>query len=230
MKRRTILFDINETVLNLNLLKPRFKTVFGDESVVALWFSLLLHSSTVCALTNVNSRFATLASDALNNMAVRQGVNLSKADHDNILSGFANLSAHGDVKPALTLLRAQGYRCIAFSNSSLSLITEQINHAGLMDYFDDVISVQETGSFKPHAKVYQYAADRLEEPITALRLVATHDWDTHGAMAAGMLSAYIDRSGAPYHPQYLPASLHATNLLDLIEKIIVADQQDETIT
>ena len=35
MKRTIILFDINETVLNLSALKPKFKATFGDESAVS---------------------------------------------------------------------------------------------------------------------------------------------------------------------------------------------------
>jgi len=32
MRRDTILLDINETVLDLSSLKPKFKAVFGDEA------------------------------------------------------------------------------------------------------------------------------------------------------------------------------------------------------
>jgi len=35
MPRDTILFDINETVLDLSSLKPRFKAAFGNEAVTA---------------------------------------------------------------------------------------------------------------------------------------------------------------------------------------------------
>jgi len=224
MKRNTILFDINETVLNLSRLKPLFKEAFGDDSVMALWFALLLHSSTVCALTGRHSSFASLAGDVLNNVAARQGVTLSEATRERILATFANLTAHTDIKPALTKLRDNGYRTVAFSNSSLNLITQQIENAGLTHFFDDVISVQETGSFKPDPKVYQYVADQLKQPISLLRLVATHDWDTHGAMAAGMLSAYIDRAGTPYHPQFIQAPIMAKKMEDVVSAIIAADK------
>jgi len=225
VKNNTILFDINETVLDLSLLKPKFEKVFADESIMALWFSMLLHSSTVSALTGMKSTFATLAGNVLENVAARQGINLAKNDKEEILSTLANLPAHKDIKSALTTLKDNGYRTIAFSNSSLDLITQQIKNAGLSTYFDQVISVEETGSFKPDPKVYQFVADKLEQPIQTLRLVATHDWDTHGAMSAGMLSAYIDRSKAPYHPQYIQSSIIGNNMSQVVEKIIQQDKQ-----
>jgi 2-haloacid dehalogenase len=223
MPRDTILFDINETILNLTSLRPKFKTAFGDEGVTATWFSMLLHTSTVCVLTDVKTDFATLAGAMLDTIAARLGVVLSDVARGEILGGFASLAPHADVKPALTRLRSAGYRTAAFTNSSLNLVTSQINNAGLTKYYDDIVSVEETGSFKPDAKAYRFVAERLNRPIGELRLVATHDWDTHGALTAGMLAAYIDRSGAPYHPLYHRPDVYAATMDDVVEQIIASD-------
>ena len=139
------------------------------------------------------------------------------------LGSFASLPPHTDIKSALIRLRSAGYRTVAFSNSSLNLVTAQITNADLMDYFDEIVSVEETGSFKPDPKVYEFVAERVNRPIEALRLVATHDWDTHGALSAGMQAAYIDRTGAPYHPLYRQPDVYATSMEDVAEKIIASD-------
>jgi 2-haloacid dehalogenase len=223
MTRDTILFDMNETVLDLAVLKPGFKAAFGDEAVTATWFSMLLHTSTVCALTGVKADFATLADAMLDSIAARQGVELADQERDEILDGFTSLPPHADVRPALTRLRSAGYRTAAFTNSSLDLVTRQIENAGLTKYFDDTVSVGETGSFKPDGRVYRFAAKRLNRQVDECRLIAAHDWDTHGALTAGMLAAYIDRSGAPYHPLYKRPDVHATTMDAVIEQIIEAD-------
>ncbi len=225
MSRDTILFDINETVLDLSSLKPKFKATFGDESVTATWFSMLLHTSTVCALTATKTDFATLAGTMLDTIAARLDVELAKDTRADILSSFASLPAHADIKTALTRLRSAGYRTVAFTNSSLNLVTTQINNSNLTQYFDDIISVETTGSFKPDPKVYIFVAERLNRPIEDLRLVATHDWDTHGALSAGMRAAYIDRSGAPYHPLYRHPDVYATSMVDVVEQIIARDDE-----
>ena len=225
MLRDTILFDINETILDLSSLKPKFKAAFGDEAVTATWFSMLLHNSTVCILTDIKTDFATLAGAMLDTVAARRGVDLPDMMRDDILGGFASLPPHADVKPALTQLRSAGYRTVAFTNSSLNLVTRQINNAGLMEYYDEIVSVEETGSFKPDPRVYEFVARRINRPIEELRLVATHDWDTHGALTAGMLAAYIDRSGAPYHPLYHRPDVYATTMDDIVEQIIARDSE-----
>jgi len=223
MPRDTILFDINETVLDLTSLKPRFKAAFGNEAVTATWFSMLLHTSTVCALTGVKTDFATLAGAMLDTIAARLGVKLADGLRGEILGGFASLPPHADVIPALTRLRSAGYRTVAFTNSSLKLVTSQIEKAGLTKHYDQILSVEQTGSFKPDAKVYRFAAERLDRPIDELRLIAAHDWDTHGALTAGMLAAYIDRSGAPYHPLYQRPDVYATTMGEVAEQIIARD-------
>jgi len=224
MSRDTILFDINETVLDLGSLKPKFKAALGAESATATWFAMLLHTSTVCALTDTKTDFATLAGAMLDAIAARMGVELTDGMRAGILGSFSRLPPHGDIAPALAKLRNAGYRTVAFTNSSLDLVTTQIANADLAEYFDDIISVEETGSFKPDARVYRFVANRLGRPVEALRLVATHDWDTHGALSAGMHAAYIDRSGAPYHPLYLRPDVVADTMGNLVERIIAANR------
>jgi 2-haloacid dehalogenase len=204
-------------------LRLKFKTAFGGEAVTATWFSMLLHTSTVCALTDVKTDFATLAGAMLDTVAARRGVELPVVIRADILSSFASLPPHADIKSALTRLRSAGYRTVAFTNSSLKLVTAQIDNAALTAYFDDIVSVEETGSFKPDPRVYGFVARHVNRPIDELRLVATHDWDTHGALSAGMHAAYIDRSGAPYHPQYRQPDIYATTMDDVVEQIIARD-------
>lgn len=224
MQRDTVLFDINETVLDLGPLKPKFADALGDESLASTWFAMLLHSSTVCALTGVKTGFAELAGLTLDRLASLQGRVLALEDRQDILGSFGSLAPHADVQPALEKLRANGYRTVAFSNSSRDLVTRQIANAGLGPYFDVVLSVEETGSFKPDRKVYDFAANRLDRPVATLRLVAAHDWDTHGAMTAGMEAAYLERTKAPYNPLYRRPAIAATTMASLVDKIIATDR------
>ena len=220
MLNKTILFDINETVLNLEYLKPKFKNIFGNENALPLWFSKLLHSSTVCIATDLSSNFTELASAMLKSIAVTYNCKLTKSQHDELLSSFASLPPHSDVKESLTKLRSNGFRVIAFTNSSKDFVSSQLKNAGLTTFFDKIISVEETGSFKPDLKVYEFAAKVIDEPMENLCLIAAHDWDTHGALSAGLKAAYIDRTGNPYNPCYLKPNIQSNNMLDIVNQII----------
>lgn len=224
MKQKVILFDINETVLSLQSLRPKFESAFGDKRLTDTWFAMLLHTSTVSMVTEVKTDFATLAKISLETLASRLNVKLSNETTADILAGFASLSPHADVKPALLKLRAANFQTVALSNSSLSLVTRQIENAGLKDYFDELISVEEAGTFKPSPQAYELASRRLGKSYNELRLVAAHDWDTHGALCAGLSAAYIDRSGALYNPLYKKPEIYASTMLEVVEQIILIDE------
>jgi len=224
MARDTILFDINETVLDLASLRPLFAEAFGEANVAATWFATLLQSSTVCAITGVRTTFAELAGHALDRLAAVRGVNLTDDRRGAILGAFASLPPHDDVAPALDALRSAGYRTVAFTNSSRDLVTTQMTNSGLMEKFDSLVSVEDTGSFKPDGRVYAFVAERLERAPDDLRLVAAHDWDTHGALTAGLRAAYVDRSGAPYHPLYKRPDVFGRSMAEVARHIVAVDR------
>lgn len=225
MKNEIILFDINETVLNLAPLKPKFEQVFGNKEALSLWFSKLLHASTVCITTNVNSNFGELAKIMLSSVAAHYGCSLTDEQRSELLAHFANLPPHEDIKAALKKLRSNGFKTVAFSNSSQSLISAQISNSGLTDLFDVILSVEGAGSFKPNPDVYKFAARSLGESAENLRLVATHDWDTHGALTAGLQAAYIDRKGGEYHPLYLRPDIESQTMDGIVEQIIAVNSK-----
>jgi len=220
MNQRVILFDINETVLNLNVLKPKFKQYLGDENYMDTWFSMLLHSSTVCLITQVKTDFKSLAVAALESLAGRLAISISGEVCNDMLGTLACLPAHNDVKPALTKLRNTGFTLIAFSNSSTSLLQSQLTNAGLLEYFDETISVESAGTFKPSNDAYQYAVTKLGVPARDIRLVASHDWDTHGALSAGLKAAFINRFGAAYNPLYIKPDIIECTMEKIAEQII----------
>ena len=50
-------------------------------------------------------------------------------------------------------------------------------------------------------------------------LVAVHPWDVHGAKAAGLRAAWIDRTGAPYPETMYAADVVARSLPDLAARL-----------
>jgi 2-haloacid dehalogenase len=50
-------------------------------------------------------------------------------------------------------------------------------------------------------------------------LVAVHPWDIHGAKAAGLRAAFINRTGAPYPEPMHAADLVAPSLTELARQL-----------
>ncbi|QDO94697.1 haloacid dehalogenase type II [Formosa sediminum] len=217
---KAVFFDMNETLLNLSLLKAQFDKHFDDAYVLKYWFTKLLYNSTVMGVMNCYENFGELADVALENLFFENDKPLSSETKAEILGAFKKLPAYKDVVPAINALKAQNIRVIAVSNSSLQMIKEQLTNANIIDLFDGYYSVDAVKKYKPFKDIYQYVAKQENLELKNIVMVATHDWDLFGAKNAGLTTAYVSRKVEIYHPHYLQPDLKASNLEDLIAKII----------
>jgi 2-haloacid dehalogenase len=190
-----IVFDVNETLLDMKALRPQFERAFGDPAVLAQWFAQLLQSSLVLTITDRYQDFAAVGAAALEMVAARRGVALSADGKQAILQGMRTLPAHEDVAPALARLRAAGFRLATLTNSPPPVVAAQLDHAGLADFFEQQLSVDAVRRYKPAAEAYQAAAATLGIDVAAMRLVAAHNWDITGALNAGCRAAFVARPG-----------------------------------
>ncbi len=192
---RVIVFDVNETLLDLAALDPYFERAFGDVAARKEWFAQMLRTAFVSVITDRYADFGTIGRAALTMTAQRRGVTLSEDDRVWILGGMRRLPPHPEVPASFERLKAAGLRLAALTNSTKEAADAQLTHAGLFDFFDEVLSVEYVGCLKPHPAVYQMAAERLGAAPGNLRLVAAHNWDITGAMRAGWAGAFIARPG-----------------------------------
>jgi hypothetical protein len=63
---------------------------------------------------------------------------------------------------------------------------------------DGVICVATACSFKPHVATYRKATELMGVEMDEVLFVANHPFDSIGAKAAGMHTAYIDRRSRPF--------------------------------
>jgi 2-haloacid dehalogenase len=85
--------------------------------------------------------------------------------------------------------------------------------------FDEVISVQVAGAFKPHPGVYLRAASILGlEPGECL-MVSANSFDVMGARACGFRGAYINRCNLPYEDTPFQADLVVKDFTGLFDSL-----------
>ena len=72
-RRRILVFDVNETLLDINALEPHFARAFGSGQVLREWFSTLLLYSNVASLSGPYADFGAIAGAALDMVAESRG-------------------------------------------------------------------------------------------------------------------------------------------------------------
>lgn len=220
---RVLVFDVNETLLDLAALDPAFEHCFGQAGVRRAWFAEMLRTAFVLTITGVYHDFGRIARAALDTVARRRGVTLSDADRDALLGGIRRLPPHPDAAPALGRLRDAGLRLAALTNSAPETAVAQLTHAGLDGYFEQILSVDAVRRLKPAPEVYRMAAGRLGVTAADLRLVAAHDWDVTGALRAGCAAAFVARGGAAIAALYERPDVVGPDLESVAEAVLRAE-------
>lgn len=221
---RVCVFDVNETLLDLGALDPRFEEVFGDAAARKEWFGQLLTSWLTATVTGVYHNFGELGLSALSMVAARRGVELSDEKKKEIVGGIRELPPHPEAEEALARLRDGGLRLAALTNSTAEVANQQLGNAGLSDYFERILSADEAGRLKPAPEPYRMAAERLGTDMDGIRLVAAHAWDVAGAMRAGCAAAFVARPGMVLDPLAPTPDVSGSDLSEVADLILEAER------
>jgi 2-haloacid dehalogenase len=185
--------------------------------LAAPWFAGLLRDGFALTVTGRNPSFADVARSSLHTV-LHDKANVEAASR-HIMTGFLQLPLHDDVADGIRALAALDLRLVTLSNGSADVAEGLLGRGGIRDAFERVLSVEDAPAWKPAATAYAYALGECGVAADDAMLVAVHPWDVHGAKAAGLRAAWIDRTGAPYPEPMHSADLVATSLTDLARQL-----------
>ncbi len=222
---RTIVFDVNETLLDLQVLDPLFEQSLGDAALKNEWFGQVLQSAMMMSAVGKYVDFGTVAHHALKITVKRHNLSLPEKAIQKIIGKMRELPPHTEVPESLQRLSAAGFRLAALTNSSKEMAIAQLSNAGIIHYFKKVMSVESVRCFKPCKAVYDMAADSLATYPDNLILVAAHEWDISGAICAGWSGAFVARPGMVLGPLSEPPEIVGKNLSEVVDKIIKIETQ-----
>ncbi|WP_218221902.1 haloacid dehalogenase type II [Nesterenkonia sp. Act20] len=214
-----IIFDVNETLSDMTTLAGAFEESGMPSSLVRPWFAELLRDGFALTATGQNPVFADLAADGLRRLHAEYSETRSPEQSvETILQAFTNLQMHADAAPGIRALGRLA-QLVTLSNGATSVADSLLRRSGVRDEFSALLSVEEALRWKPAREAYDYAAQSLDRPVEQLMLVAVHPWDIHGAHAAGLRTAWINRRRASYPSYFAAPDVEAADLVELAEKL-----------
>lgn len=202
MQCKTIVFDVNETLLDLSSLDPLFEKHFGSSKFRDIWFREMLITAMTLNHIGKYAHFTEIGQACLSLVAGYSKKPIDASVIDEIMTAIRTLPPHSDVLPAFEKLSSSELKLAALTNSPSFAAETQLSHAGLIPYFSQIISVSDIGVLKPANQVYIHAAKSLNNKGDQITLVASHTWDTAGAAACGWRTALVTRGGTKPHPLY----------------------------
>ena len=188
-------FDVNETLLDIEFIAPLFERLFGDGRLLREWFGQLILYSNVVTLSGHYTPFFTLGQGVLRMLGSIHNVSIHDADIQELRERMLAMPACADVPEGLKQLEDAGFRLVTLTNSPPDPQASPLRLAGIDGWFERSFSVDRVRRFKPAPQVYRMVAEELDVPPAAICMIAAHVWDTVGAQSVGCSGALVARPG-----------------------------------
>lgn len=228
LKRETkvVMFDQYGTVVDMQkglteVAAPFLRDKGWDgnpNSFVTWWRRTHFENSMIDALLHKeHTPYREIGHRAVAYTMDRAGIRYTGEEVRYLVSCIEKLTPFPDVPEALARLQTK-YKIVVLSNGDPDMLETAKQHHKIP--FDNVISVKEAESFKPHVATYTKAAEIMGVPMNEVLFVANHAFDCIGAKAAGMRTAFIDRRKRPFGGTPHQPDIWVDDMASLAEQMV----------
>ena len=190
-----IVFDVNETLLDLETMESTFERIFGRKDAMRFWFANFIMYSAALTVAGCYVPFTDIGGAVMKMMADASHIKITDADRKELTEKFSTMPPHAEVPAALRKLRSAGFRLFTLTDNLLEVQTRQLTHGCIVEEFERRFSADGVKHHKPSREAYGYVEKELGTKPSDMCLIACHTWDTLGAVAAGWEAALIKRPG-----------------------------------
>ncbi|HMA15741.1 MAG: haloacid dehalogenase type II [Bacteroidota bacterium] len=193
-KVKACVFDAYGTLFDVHSAVRRGGEALGDKAAVVseLWRQKQLEYTWLRSLMGAHADFRQVTSDSLHFALAASGVT-DTALHDRLMGLYLSLEAYEEADATLAALRRAGFTTAILSNGNPEMLQAAVRSARMDRRLDAVLSVEEVGIYKPDARVYQLAVDRLGVARDEICFLSSNCWDARGAAHFGFKVAWINR-------------------------------------
>jgi 2-haloacid dehalogenase len=194
MPKPVLVFDVNETLLDIDVLNPIFDRIFGVPGKMREWFAQLILYSQSVSLAGRYAPFGALGVGVLRMLGAIHSIPIRDGDIDALRTALGSLPVHAEVPNALARLSAAGFRMVTLTNTPPGPGPDALTRGGIADRFEQRFTVDPVRKFKPAPETYRLVTDTLRVAPNQACLIAAHTWDTLGAQSAGWSGALVTRA------------------------------------
>jgi 2-haloacid dehalogenase len=202
---KACVFDAYGTLFDFASAARSCRDVLGDriDQVTALWRDKQLQYAWLRSIQGRHADFWQVTGDALDYALDTLGIVDAKL-RDRLMQLYLTLDTFPEVHDVVRKLKDAGARLAILSNGSPRMLDPVMKASKLDRDFEAVLSIEDAGIYKPHARVYQLAVDRLGVPASAIAFMSTNGWDAYAASAFGMRVVWCNRYNM--RPERLPGN------------------------
>ncbi|MEY7851996.1 haloacid dehalogenase type II [Natrarchaeobius sp. A-rgal3] len=217
-----VAFDSFSTLVDVESSKKALPDRIDDpERIATVWRRQALEYSMLANFLDEYETYYDCHRMGLEYAADLFGLDLTPVEIESINEVYYDLEPFDDVAPALADLVAAGYDPYVISNGDMAMLEAMVETLAVGDLLSAVVSADDIRTFKPHAKLYGYAAERAGVPVDRTVHVSAVTFDVQGAQNAGMQGVWLNREGRPAHPYGPEPNLEIDSLYALTDELDV---------
>lgn len=203
-------FDINSAAQNL--AKEIGKDWLGFSTT---WRTVQLEYTWLRSLMKKHEDFWRVTEDSLD--FAMESHKIDKKFRSKLLELYKKLNSYPELVMCLKHLKEKNVKTCILSNGSPSLLDELTVHAKVRELFDDLISIEDVGIYKPHPKVYELVTKKYNCKPEEVCFLSSNTWDIVGGGTFGYQSIWVDRFGKTFDKLGYQPKFKIKDLSELIK-------------
>ena len=213
---KVIIFDAYGTLFDVNSAAAKTKNKIGEkwEAFANYWRTIQLEYTWLRTLMGRHKDFWEITEDSLDkSMKV---FNVNKLLKNELLDLYKSLSTFTEVNQTLKELKKKQYKLTILSNGTPSLIRNLVKKNDLENIFDDLLSVEEVKTYKPHPHVYNIPIKKYGILKNEVAYLSSNTWDISAAGNFGFKTIWVNRNNSIFDNLDFNPPMQIKNLNELI--------------
>ena len=213
---KVIIFDAYGTLFDVNSAAAKTKNKIGEkwEAFANYWRTIQLEYTWLRTLMGRHKDFWEITEDSLDkSMKV---FNVNKLLKNELLDLYKSLSTFPEVNQTLKELKKKQYKLTILSNGTPSLIRNLVKENDLENIFDDLLSVEEVKTYKPHPHVYNIPIKKYGILKNEVAYLSSNTWDLSAAGNFGFKTIWVNRNNSIFDNLDFNPPMQIKNLNELI--------------
>ena len=210
-------FDAYGTCFDINSAAQNLAKEIGKDwlSFSTTWRTVQLEYTWLRSLMKKHEDFWRVTEDSLD--FAMESHKIDKKFRSKLLELYKKLNSYPELVMCLKHLKEKNVKTCILSNGSPSLLDELTVHAKVKELFDDLISIEEVGIYKPHPKVYELVTKKFDCKPEEVCFLSSNTWDIVGGGTFGYQSIWVDRFGKTFDKLGYQPKFKIKDLSELIK-------------
>ena len=212
-------FDAYGTLFDVNSAAAKCKKKLGNrwESFANAWRTTQLEYTWLRSLMKKHKNFWEITEDSLDH--TMETFKIKKGMRNELLNLYKELSPYPEVKECLEGLKSKKIKIAILSNGTPDLLKGLVESNNIQNYFDDILSIETVGIYKPDSKVYDMPIKKYDCKPENICFMSSNTWDVSGGGVFGYNAVWVNRFNKVFDKLSYKPKFVIKNLKELLKII-----------